>query len=631
VVTVTAEAGAAIAVTFTGTVGTVTKSLTGTGAAQAVQLTAGDLPTLGQGAVGVSAVQTDPAGNASPAGTASFVLDTVIPATPVLVLGPGVAGGATAAEATQPAGVVTVAGETGAIVYVTFVGTTNGGGDANKIVTKAVTGQGANVPVAVTLAPADLAKLTDGLVYAVSTQVNVAGNQSPNTVVSFALDSLAPAAPVLALGPGVAGGATAAEATQAAGVVTVTAEADAAIAVTFKGTAGTVTKSLTGTGAAQAVQLTAGDLTTLGQGAVGVSAVQTDPAGNQSPAGTASFVLDTVIPATPVIVLGTGVAGGATAAEATQAAGVLTVTGEAGLPMVVTLKGTAGEIVRTVTGQGATPVKIVLAAADLTTLGNGVVTVTASGSDAAGNSSPVGGASFPLDTVRPRIQSFATVPASGTFGPGAVIQLVATVSEDVPQGAAVNVVLNTGVSVRLAAAAQGRQLVGSYTVAPGQAAAPLRFTSYSTAGLADLAGNPLDASISLATTTGVTIAAGVRATATGFSSDPTRIPDLRVAVTSVPIVFNTPVTGLTLNSFRLTRDGRPVALTGARLTGSGANWTLTLPSTLTNPTGIYTLTILATGIRAASNGAPMTANSAIYWGKGKSVGPTVVALAFAGL
>ena len=46
------------------------------------------------------------------------------------------------------------------------------------------------------------------------------------------------------------------------------------------GTSGTVTKTGTSTGAAQAVTLDAADIVTLGQGAVTVSVTATDAAGN---------------------------------------------------------------------------------------------------------------------------------------------------------------------------------------------------------------------------------------------------------------------------------------------------------------------------------------------------------------
>src|SRR5258705_13730083 len=99
---------------------------------------------------------------------------------------------------------------------------------------------------------------------------------------SFVLDTVAPAAPALALGTGVANGATASEATQASGVVTVTGEAGDSISVTFTNGAHTLTKIVTGTGSAQAVTLTAGDLTTLTGGTISVSATQTDAAGNEN-------------------------------------------------------------------------------------------------------------------------------------------------------------------------------------------------------------------------------------------------------------------------------------------------------------------------------------------------------------
>src|SRR5258707_5623335 len=80
------------------------------------------------------------------------------------------------------------------------------------------------------------------------------------------------------MGTGVANGATASEATQASGVVTVTGEAGDSISVTFTNGAHTLTKIVTGTGSAQAVTLTAGDLTTLTDGTISVSATQTKEA-----------------------------------------------------------------------------------------------------------------------------------------------------------------------------------------------------------------------------------------------------------------------------------------------------------------------------------------------------------------
>jgi hypothetical protein len=643
IATVRGEAGATITVSFYGSTSgvpdaakLVVKTVVGQGAAVpvGVALTDADLARLGDGPVSVYAVQADQAGNVSPASGATFNLDTVLPAVPVLALGTGVADGATAAEVTQASGVVTVTGEVGAAIVVTFTGT---GGT----VTRSVVGQG-TTRVPVVLSTADLARLRDGAVSVTAVQTDIAGNQGPASVpVQFVIDTVAPIAPTIVLGAGVADGATRAEATQAPGVVTVTGEIGLAVVVSFVGTtngvpdnAKIVTKVVSGQGAAVQVPVTLADadLAVLGDGPVFARAVQADQAGNQGPATTVQFVLDTVAPAAPLVALGVGVADGATAAEATQATGVVTVAGDNGATITVTLQGSAGRLTRTVVGKGrSTPVAIVLTADDVGRLGNGQVVVTATHPDAAGNQSPVGGVSFVIDTVLPTVVSFAATPASGVYGAGASIQLAATVSETVSKGATIVVTLNTGVSVSLVAPDMGTRLVGTYRVSDGQTASPLKFMTYRSSGLVDLAGNPLDAGRKLETATGVTISATVRATASGFSSDPNRISDLKTAVTSVPITFSTPVRGVTLNSFRLLVNGRSVSLSGATLSGSGTNWVLKIPASRTSTTGIYTLQVLPAGIRAVSNGTPMTAASAIYWGKGKSVGPTVKALAFAGI
>ena len=390
-----------ISVTFTNGAHTVTKTVTGTGSAQAVTLTAGDLTTLTDGTISVSATQTDAAGNAqtAAAATTSFVLDTTAPAAPTLALGTGVANGATAAEATAAGGVVTVTGELNDSISVTF---TNGA----HTVTKTVTGTGS--AQAVTLTAGDLTTLTDGTISVSATQTDAAGNAqtAAAATTSFVLDTTAPAAPTLALGTGVANGATAAEATAAGGVVTVTGELDDSISVTFTNGAHTVTKTVTGTGSAQAVTLTAGDLTTLTDGTISVSATQTDAAGNAqtAAAATTSFVLDTTAPAAPTLALGTGVANGATAAEATAAGGVVTVTGELNDSISVTFTNGAHTVTKTVTGTGSAQA-VTLTPGDLTTLTDGTISVSATQTDAAGNAQTAAAAttSFVLDTLAPTV------------------------------------------------------------------------------------------------------------------------------------------------------------------------------------------------------------------------------------
>lgn len=237
----------------------------------------------------------------------------------------------------------------------------------------------------------------------VNDQAGNAGEFSIDTTVF--VDTVAPDAPVLALGPGVADGATAAEAQQPPGVVTVSGEIDAAIAVTFTNGVHTVTKTVTGIGVDQAVALSAADVSSLTDGTISVSATQTDAAGNPqtTPASTTSFVLDTLAPAAPVVALGTGVAfGGATAAEAEQASGVVTVSAEAGSTITVHFNNGANPnvVTKTLTATGSAQA-VVLDAGDLSFLGDGNITAGAFAQDAAGNTSSPGIAFFTLDTLPP--------------------------------------------------------------------------------------------------------------------------------------------------------------------------------------------------------------------------------------
>ena len=90
-VTVNAELGSSVAVTFTDSNShSVIKMLTGSGSALAVTLDSSDIGSgstqLLDGSITVSANATDAAGNTSMAGNSSFTLDTAKPVAPVFAL-----------------------------------------------------------------------------------------------------------------------------------------------------------------------------------------------------------------------------------------------------------------------------------------------------------------------------------------------------------------------------------------------------------------------------------------------------------------------------------------------------------------------------------------------------------------
>ena len=329
VVTVNAESGSTVRVTFTDSdspAHSVVKTATGTGAAQAVTLASTDLGTgatkLLDGTITVSATATDVAGNLSMAGSSSFTLDTAAPTVTAIAL-------AAKDEKSGQSYAVLNEGDT-VDIAVTFSEAVNitgspllalviGGGSSNASYLSADarnTGASTTKYFRYTVAAGDTdangisiaanalslngASITDAAGNAATTthSITVADNAA------YSIDTSTPAAPTLAPGAGVSNGATAAEATASTGVVTVNAESGSTVRVTFTDnaspTAHSVVKTATGTGAAQAVTLESTDLgtgaTKLLDGAITVTATATDTAGNLSMAGSSSFTLDTAAP-----------------------------------------------------------------------------------------------------------------------------------------------------------------------------------------------------------------------------------------------------------------------------------------------------------------------------------------------
>jgi hypothetical protein len=272
--------------------------------------------------------------------------------------------------------------------------------------------------------------------------------------------------------------------------------------------------------------------------------------------------------------------------------------------------------------------------ANSTTPGN--VSVAAGAfTDAAGNSNLAGALANPItiDTVLPVVTSFTSSAQDGTYVADQQIPLEATLSKDVAAGGAIDVVLNTGVTITLTALEAGRTLTGFYPISAGEKTGDLDITSVRLSPFApvvDLTGNVMSStslpapSFRLAFLKNIAIAAEVAATAPGFSSSLSTVPDKRT-ITTIPITFNTEVYGLKLSSFVLMLGSRRVSLTKAVLIGSGRNYVLTLPAGRASLKGIYTLQINPAGITAAANSALMTTASKIYWGNGVGIpAPTVL-------
>ena len=514
VVTVVGESGSNVLVTFSDSAGhSLIKTVLGTGAVQQVTLAAIDLGgnapnQLQDGSISVSAVVQDGAGNTSPVASSSFSLSANVP-TLVLTLGTGVVDGATLAEATASSGVLTVRGDAGSPIVLTF---SDSASPAHTIV-RTLNGTGADQ--AVTLATIDLgteaSQLGDGVITVSASSFSSNGN-SNSVATQFVLDTVVPTAlsgsptisfsadtgtvgdfittthaqtitvhlnsnlaatdvlwgrldsglawtnlngmvngttltwtganllvgnhtlqlqvrdqagnegpvfsqayvtgalgPSLALGAGIADGASRAEATASTGVVTVNAASGSSVALTFTDERNhTLNKTLLATGANQPVLLASSDIGTgVGQlynGPISVSAVSTPVSGGlASEASTSSFNLYA-----DILALGSGIADGATAQEAVQSSGVVTLFSASGARVLLIFSDsatpTAHSLVKTLFGTGAVQA-ITLEASDIGTGGDqlidGNISVTAQSYDAANNLNNTGSISFTLDTVVP--------------------------------------------------------------------------------------------------------------------------------------------------------------------------------------------------------------------------------------
>lgn len=236
------------------------------------KLLATDLTTLGDGPV-TAYVYFATTKSYSEFATLSFVLDTVAPSAPALTSVKALAGLAAAQS-----GVVNLKGSAGDSFASTFTGATGQ--------TVTITSRASGNTDLLGLTSAQIQKLGPGKVTVTTKATDAAGNISPASTTSFDLDTVAPSAPIVAL----ANNISAAKVTlqqAAGGAITVRGSGGDTITTTFTNPLGVAVKvSVSSDGNAKAVTLTNEQLVTLGGGLINVATIETDPAGNNSPAST---------------------------------------------------------------------------------------------------------------------------------------------------------------------------------------------------------------------------------------------------------------------------------------------------------------------------------------------------------
>ena len=328
-ITGTAEANAIVTVSVNGSTYTTTANSSGNWS-----ITTSTLPS---GTYSVTATATDAAGNVSPVGTGTLVIDNTAPLAPVV-------NNRTTNNVTPT---ITGTAEANAIVTVSVNGstyTTTANSSGNWSITTST--------------------LPSGTYSVTATATDAAGNVSPVGTGTLVIDNTAPLAPVV-------NNRTTNNVTP---TITGTAEANAIVTVSVNGSTYTTTANSSGNWSITT--------STLPSGTYSVTATATDAAGNVSPVGTGTLVIDNTAPLAPVV-------NNQTTNNVTP-----TITGTAEANAIVTVSVNGSTYTTTANSSGNWSITT-------STLPSGTYSVTATATDAAGNVSPVGTGTLVIDNTAP--------------------------------------------------------------------------------------------------------------------------------------------------------------------------------------------------------------------------------------
>ncbi len=407
----TAETGATVAASIEfqdGTVLDLGTTTAGNNGVWEITVPVGGFLGHAQGDFTISATATDAAGNTSPTGTLTALLDTTPPAQPTVasVTDDDVIGEAEAQAGVEVSG--TAAGAT--TVEVTF-------GSNNPVTTGVVNGA-YSVTIPLGAIPGD------GQIEVSVVAIDDNGNRSDPGTRSVTIETQAPAAPTIdAFNAGSGTSVVNSEIANATdNVLGGSAEAGATVNVTITFQDG-ATLDLAAAVADQngtwETPVPVGALLNRAQGDVTVTATATDAAGNVSPAGTLQALLDTVPPGAPTIEDFDGDIGNVVNAQVAAASdNSVSGTAEAGSTVTVTITFSDGAVlaldpvVAGETGAWDAPVP----SGALLNRAQGNVTISATATDAAGNTSTAGTLSALVDTTPPAAPVIGTVAGDDVIG-----------------------------------------------------------------------------------------------------------------------------------------------------------------------------------------------------------------------
>ncbi|CCD02600.1 protein of unknown function, partial (plasmid) [Azospirillum baldaniorum] len=336
--------------------------------------------SLGDGAHSLTAVSSDATGTSSASSTLTVTIDSAAPNAPTV----------TTALSNSTTPTLSGTAEAGATVTVTVGGAT--------YTTTATNGTWSVNLATATPTSGSLSLNANGTNAVSATATDAAGNVSSAGTQSLTIDTTAPNAPAVT---------SATLSNNATPILTGTAEAGTTVTVTVGG----ATYTTTATNGTWSVNLatatpTSGSLTLNANGTNAVSATATDAAGNVSVPGTQSLVIDTTAPNAPAVT---------SAALTNNATPIIGGTAEAGSTVTVTVGGAT--YTTTATNGGAWSLNLATATpvtGSLSLDANGANPVSATATDAAGNTSAPGTQTLTIDTTPPSAPTVATALSNST-------------------------------------------------------------------------------------------------------------------------------------------------------------------------------------------------------------------------
>ncbi|EIK0772048.1 tandem-95 repeat protein [Vibrio alginolyticus] len=352
-----------------------------------------DVSAFNNGTLTVSATQADIAGNTSTAATQSITLDNADPSAVIINTPIETDGVVNAAEDND----VLIAGfsaEAGNSVTVTIT-------DNNSSVSRTVTADNSG-SWTLSGSELDVSGLNNGTLIVAVTQSDTAGNTSRVTTQSITLDNAAPSAVTITTPIETDGIVNAVEDNDVL-IAGSGAEAGNSVTVTITDNNSSVSRTVTtdnsGNWTLSGSEL---DISGLSNGTLTVSATQADIAGNISTVATQSVTLDNAAPSAVTISTPIAIDGIVNAAEDNDV--LIAGSGaEAGNSVTVTITDNNNSVSRTVTADNTGAWTTIGSEFDVSAFNNGTLTVAASQSDAAGNTSSIDSTTITLDNVRPTV------------------------------------------------------------------------------------------------------------------------------------------------------------------------------------------------------------------------------------